>query len=203
MAEVAVTEKKKAVTGVGCIYYALLKTDGSYDTVKKLASLIEITNKNNMETSKANAGDSVYMQTTEYSGSDLTFSVYNIPREAEAELYGHKISSNGGIISNSSDVVPYVALMAELHSNTESGRVTDYLTLYKGQLQEPELTGKTKEEGKTEYQVKSISGSFQQNDNGLYRYLVSSDDEGFNATEWATKWGKEVIIPTEKTETVA
>ena len=187
----------KALTGTGWIYYALLKEDGSYDKVEKLARLIEITVKDNWDTAKSYAGNIAEFQGTAYSGTDVSFTVHSIEETAEIELFGHKKATEGGVIYSSKDTTPYVAIMAELTEADQSNKeVTDYLTLYKGQLTPPELKGKTKE-GKIEYQTKEFSGSFVDTDDGLFKYLVATDSTGFNADTWKTKWGKEVIIPTE------
>lgn len=188
----------KALTGTGWIYYALLNEDGkTYGDVKKLARLIEITVKDNWDTTKSYAGNIAEFQGTAYSGTDLSFTVHSIEETAEIELFGHKKATEGGVIYSSKDSTPYVAIMAELTEADQSNKeVTDYLTLYKGQLTPPELKGKTKE-GKIEYQTKEFSGSFVDTDDGLFKYLVATDSTGFNADTWKTKWGKEVIIPTE------
>jgi phi13 family phage major tail protein len=191
--------KKKANTGLGKIYYSVLDEKNEYGPVKEAGDLIEVTNKHSMSTSSANAADKTYLQTTEYGGTDVTFSLYNIADEAYCDLYGHKMGTKGEIIKSSTDVVPYVALMFEQHSRTESAEVTDYTTLFKGQCQEPEVKGKSKEKGKTEFQSKQISGTFQDLDDGKYCSTVSSDSADFDAKAWAEIWGKTVPIPAVKT----
>lgn len=192
--------KKRAVTGNGKVYYAILKGDGTYEEVKELGPLVETSVKENNNTSQADAGDQVYLQATEYGGTDVTFGVYNITKEAQCEIYGHTLSNTGGIIKNSNDKIPYLALMIEGHAQTEVAKVTDYIILYKGMLQAPELKTKTKSKGTTEFQYYSISGTFQDNDDGLHQYIQSSDDEGFDKTAWDGIWGSTVPKPTAKGE---
>lgn len=189
------TVTKKATVGLGKAMYSLMNSDGSYGAVKELGDLSEVSVKHGMNTSSANAGDKTYLQTTEYSGSDVTFSIYNLAKEAQCDLYGHKMGSKGEIIKSSKDVVPYVAIMFEAHARTETEEVTDYSTLFKGQCQEPEFKGKSKEKGKTEFNVWQIAGTFQDLDDGKYCSTVSSDDADFDAKAWAEIWGKTVPIP--------
>ena len=115
----AVKEIKRAITGNGKVWYAPLKEDGSYGEVKLLGSLVESSVANNSNVNQAEAGDQVYLQTIEYGGSNVTFGVYNITKEAQCDIYGHKISENGGIIKNANDVAPYVAVMLEANCKTD------------------------------------------------------------------------------------
>lgn len=188
----------KALNGLGWIYYALLKEDGSYEEVKKLARLIEISVKDNTDTAKSYAGNIAEFQDSAYAGTDVSFTVHSIDTDNEIELFGHKKAKDGGIIFNSADKTPFVAIMAELTAvDTNNKAVTQYLTLYKGQLSPAEVKGKTKE-GKVEFQTMQYSGSFVDRDDGLFKYITSTDNADFDKTEFDAKWGKEVIIPEEK-----
>lgn len=198
----ATESKKRAVTGNGKVYYSVIGEDGSYGEVKEFGPLVETSVKENNTTSQAEAGDQVYLQATEYGGTDVTFGVYDITKQAQCDVYGHTLSSTGGLVKNSKDKVPYIALMIEGHAQTETAKVTDYITLYKGMLQAPEIKTKTKSKGTTEFQYYSISGTFQDNDEGLHQYIQSSDDAGFDEETWKTTWGKTVPVPTAATTDV-
>ena len=93
---------------------------------------------------------------------------------------------------------PYIAIMIEQTTfNSETGEeAMDYITLLKGKMEGNEIKGKTKDKDNREIQTSSISGEFIC-PKGLddYIYIVSSDDENFNAETWATKWGKTVPVP--------
>ena len=199
--------EKKAVVGTGKLYYAVMTgtdKDGNptYGEVKGGNRLIDISVKHNSETSSASAGDSIYLSTTEYGKTDVAVTIYDLTDEERCDFYGHKLDSQGGIIYSTSDVVPYVALMLEKTNMTETKKGVEYLTLFKGKMQEAEEKAKTKEEGKTEFQSYSISGIFENLESGRYYHFIDSNNSKFDATAWAKVWGKTVPTPTEATDSI-
>lgn len=86
-----------------------------------------------------------------------------------------------------------------MFEKTLTSGVTEYVTLFKGKFTLPEDKTKTKE-GKTEYQTRSVSATFLPLKSGVWKHYVRSNSDGFNSSEWSNKWGKEVIIPMERTE---
>ncbi|WP_373205965.1 major tail protein [Clostridium tertium] len=190
---------KKITTGVEKGYYAILTADGeppTYEGVQYLPGLREISISPQEEQATIYAENRLYDSENSLGAIEVTLDFASIDTKDYAVLFGKKLAESGGIIENSNDQPPYIALMAE---KTLSGGVKEYLTLFKGKLKLPEDKAKTKE-GKTEYQTVSLSGTFMTLENGDWKHFVKTSDEGFNAETHAAKWGKEVIIPTVKTE---
>lgn len=188
---------KKITTGVEKAYYALLSEDGKspvYDAVKYLPGLREISIVPNEEQATIYAENRLFDSENSLGEIEITLDFASISTEDYATLLGKKIAANGGIIENSNDQAPYIALMAE---KTLSGNVKEYITLFKGKLGLPEDKAKTKE-GKTEYQTVALNGLFMPLENGIWKHAVKTTDEGFDAETHKLNWGKSVVIPSEK-----
>lgn len=192
---------KKITTGVEKAYYAILTQDGetpTYEAVKYLPGLREISVKPNEEQGKVYAENRLYDSESSLGDIEVTLDFTSISTEDYVALLGKKVAAEGGIIENSNDQPPYIALMAE---KTLSGGVKEYVTLFKGKLGIPEDKAKTKE-GKTEYQTVALSGLFMTLENGMWKHSVKTTDDGFNEETHKLKWGKSVVIPTEKAPVV-
>lgn len=189
--------KKKITTGVEKGYYAILTSDGEtpgYEAVKYIPGLREISIVPKEEQATIYAENRLYDSESSLGDIEVTLDFASIDTKDYAAILGKKIATDGGIIENSNDQPPYIALLAE---KTLSGGVKEYLTLYKGKLAIPEDKAKTKE-GKTEYQTVSLSGLFMPLENGIWKHAVKTTDEGFDKVAHETNWGKTVVIPTEK-----
>ncbi|MDU1413441.1 MAG: hypothetical protein E6929_11575 [Clostridium sp.] len=188
----------KVNTGLGKCYYAIATENGgniTYGEVKELGDLIEMSVSPSEENLYIYAANKVYDSINNFSGADITISMPEISDEAMCDLFGYKKATEGGIIYNSNTKRSFLALMFE---QTNTNNITDYITLYKGQLNLAENKGKTMEE-KAEFQTKQLSGKFIAPKNSVWMHIVSNNDADFNAETWKTKWGKEVIVPTVKT----
>ena len=190
--------KYNVKNGLGKCYIAKVTAEG-YDTVKELGALQEISVSTAEESAVMYAGNGIIIQDSAIGETDVTISIPALSEELEAEIFGHTLATEGGIIKNTNDSKPYFALMFEQTAkNNETGaNVTDYITLYKGMFNQAERKGKGKE-GKPEFQNCSLSGKFSAKEDGVLQYIVSSDSTGFNAETFKTKWGKTVIVPTKK-----
>lgn len=189
---------KKITTGVEKAYYAILSEDGAtptYEAAKYLPGLREISITPNEEQASIYAENRLYESENSLGDIEVTLDFASIDTTDYVELLGKKVATDGGIIESVDDQPPYIALMIE---KTLSGGVKEYLTLFKGKLSIPEDKAKTKE-GKTEFQTVSLSAIFMPLENGMWKHTVKTSDTGFNAETHATKWGKTVTIPTEKT----
>ena len=192
---------KKITTGVEKAYYAILTEDGetpTYEAAKYLPGLREISVKPNEEQSTIYAENRLYDSESSLADIEVTLDFTSIDTEDYVALLGKKIANEGGIIESADDQPPYIALMVE---KTLSGGVKEYLTLFKGKLGIPEDKAKTKE-GKTEYQTVALSGLFMTLENGMWKHSVKTTDAGFNEETHKLKWGKSVVIPTEKVPVV-
>ncbi|WP_195264556.1 major tail protein [Clostridium sp. 1001275B_160808_H3] len=189
---------KKITTGVEKAYYSILSEDGAtptYAAAKYLPGLREISVTANEEQATIYAENRLYDSENSLGEIEVTLDFASIDTKDYVALLGKKVASDGGIIESVDDQPPYIALMVE---KTLSGGVKEYMTLFKGKLAIPEDKAKTKE-GKTEYQTVSLNGLFMPLENGIWKHAVKTTDEGFNAETHAAKWGKTVVIPTEKT----
>jgi phi13 family phage major tail protein len=189
----------KIITGVEKSYYAILREDGetpNYETVKYLPGLREMSVTPNEEQATIYAENRLYDSENSLGEIEVTLDFASIDTMDYVALLGKKVATDGGIIESVDDQPPYIALMVE---KTLSGGVKEYMTLYKGKLSIPEDKAKTKE-GKTEYQTISLNGLFMPLEKGIWKHAVKTTDEGFNAETHAAKWGKTVVIPTEKVD---
>lgn len=192
----------KAGSGLGRILYSVI-TDNEYGEVKFLGHLIEMNIAHNGSPLTGFAGNKQLFDGEGYVDATLTFSVYSINDDAKIDILGYcraTIETGGGLFRPQKPKRPYVAIMIEQTGIDENeNEYTDYITLFKGKLGIPETKGKTKENNTPELQTNSLTGTFVIPEGmGDYKYVVSSDQEGFDATEWANKWGTIVIIPGEE-----
>ena len=194
---------KKITTGVNKGYYAIYNEPATvgglptYGTVKYLPGLREISIVPKEENGSIYAENRLWDTENSLGDIDVTLDFASIDTDDYATLLGKKKAVGGGIIENSNDEAPYIAVMIE---KTLSGGVIEYLTLFKGKLGIPEDKAKTKE-GKTEYQTKSLAGKFMPIDNGDWKHFVKTSDPEFDKVAHDLKWGKEVVIPQEVQQT--
>lgn len=188
--------KKRIITGVEKAYFAILKDETGtvpvYEPVSYLQGLQEFSITVNEETSSIYAENRVWESENALGEIEVSLTFTSIFTPDYVALLGKKLSTMGGIIENVNDEPPYIALMLE---KTLSGGVKEYLTLYKGKLRIPEDVARTKE-GTTEFQVKTLAGTFMPLNNGLWKHVFRNDDIGFVAGRHDVDWGKKVIIPT-------
>ena len=188
---------RKITTGVEKAYFAILDNENGvnpvYKPVSYLQGLQEFSIVANEESSTIYAENRLWESENGLGEIEVSLTFASIYTEDYVALLGKKLSVGGGIIESADDEAPYIALMLE---KTLSGGVKEYLTLYKGKLRIPEDVARTKE-GTTEFQVKTLAGTFMASNNGVWKHVVKSDDVGFNKANHEAKWGKEVIIPSE------
>lgn len=192
----------KITTGVNKGYAAIYKEpsegkpDGEWEAAFYLPGLRQMTITANQNSAVIYAENRQWDSENALGDIDVSFDFVSIMTEHYAKLLGKKLAANGGIIENANDEPPYIAIMGE---KTLTSGVIEYITLFKGKLNIPEDTAKTKE-GNTEYQTKTLTGKFMTLPSGIWKHFVRSDDEGFDAATHATNWGKTVVIPTEAPE---
>lgn len=188
-------------TGVGMSYYSVMTNIGdkdtkpTYEAVKPLGEIVEVSIDSSQEQNKFWAGDRcILTYDSDYKGSG-TLTLPSLSPAQKADLLGYKKTADGGYIRSREK--KNIALMLELHSvNNETRKeVTDYVTLFNVTVQESQIQGKTAEDN---FEFSNVQLSFEaqtvpHKDYTDFKYIVSSDDESFNAETFATKWGKEVL----------
>lgn len=166
-----------ALKGVERIFYAkVIKDDAAgliFDKPKYLPGVQNITIKPKQNTEKLYGENKVWEQDTVLDSADVDLELAEMTNANLADLLGHKIDANGGIIANSSDEAPYIALLIE--ANKSKGEIR-YMIIYKGKLGLPDDTAKG-QEGKPQYQTPKLSGTFQPLQfNGDWKYQIDTDD---------------------------
>ena len=185
--------------GVGKVYYAVItkadegKTPAEYGEVKELGELIEFNISSETNSVKMYAGNRQIIELEDPSKGNITITVPALSTEAKCDLLGYVKTSEGGIIK-APLTKKQVAIMLEQNSvnSTTKAEITDYITLFKCNVSESDLKGKTKEDSQ-ELQTEQLSIEALTPSNFTdFKYIVSSDGDGFNATNFEKIWGKTV-----------
>lgn len=169
----------------------------TFGTPEYIPGIREFNAKVKANTEKLYAEGKVWEQETSLEDIEIDFDLADFTNEQSAKYLGHKLATEGGVISNEDDIAPYVAVLYEA---TKSNGKKAYRVYYKGKLVEPDDSTKQKE-GKTEYQTNKVTATFQPlKSNGMWKYSVDEDDTSA-PQDLATKFFEKVIIPTVKQET--
>lgn len=190
-----------ALVGLEKLYYAKITKDDStgltFDTPNYLAGVKEIKISPKVTTEKLYAENKLWEQATSLDDIEVSVNLADLTNAQLADLLGHTIATEGGIIANADDIAPYVALLYKANKSNGKAR---YGILYKGKLELPEDTAKGAE-GKVDFQTPEIKATFQPlQNNGMWKYQVDSDDADCPATI-DTDFFASVIVPTEKVVT--
>lgn len=183
------------VDGVGKVYYAVLNNmTETYGDVKLLSDkVVEFGLSPTQSETVVSGSNREVMRLVGQLVGEITLTVQSLESEVAAELLGRQKALEGGYIDKGLGR-PYVAIMVE---KSLDGDEMEYLTVYRGQFKHMEEKAKTKTDKDVELQPLQLTGSFSQLSNDLFKWGVRSTDVGFDKIEWATKWGKEVIKPTD------
>jgi len=180
---------KQIIKNIGKAYFAKLLTDevagATWSPSVYLPGLREVTVTPTETPGEIYAEGSVWDTDNENGPINVSFDITDIPMTIRATLFGHKLSTAGGIIDNQKDEAPYIALMYE---KTLKDGVMEFVTLYKGKLTKPEDKGKTREGG-VEYQTKAVTGRFIPLVNGDRQHIVRSDSATFAKATHDLAWG--------------
>lgn len=181
--------------GLKSIYYAVMTDEQTetYGTVKKLGELIEISVGASENSTPLYAGNRLYENAVSLGEINVSFTIPEISDEDFKAIFGYEADSvYGGIVRDNSTNRPKIAIMFE----QTAGDVVDYITLYKGTCNIPEIQGKTSESG-VQYNTLSFAGIFMPLASGKWCMSVASDDPKYATSQFASKWGTSVIKPTE------
>lgn len=190
-----------AKVNIDRLFFALLTKDESgtgnltFGEPEYIPGIRELNAKVKQNTEKLYAEGRVWDQETTLEDVEIDFDVADFTNAQYAKYLGHKVATQGGVISTDTDVAPYVAILVEA---TKSNKKKSYRVYYKGKLVEPDDSTKQKE-GKTDYQTHKVTATFQPlKNNGMWKYAVDEDDPNAPA-DLATSFFDSVIIPTPKT----
>jgi phi13 family phage major tail protein len=195
-------------TRIGCdnLVYALMETEDTavsapvYGDVKSAPGVISVNINPNASQETLFADDGPMETATTLGKIDVEINKAELTTENKADLLGHNIDTNGGIVYGDSDVPPWVAIgFRTLKSN---GKYR-YVWLYKGKFTDPEDNNETKGDS-INFQTDTIKGQFVKLNNQLtinsnkvraWKYEIDADNASADATVIST-WFDEVTMPT-------
>lgn len=184
--------------GLDMIYYAILQEDtdtvdtpAAYSTPKRIPGAISLTITPNVNSSTLYADDQAAETDTNLGDIAFSMNVKDLPNEVLADLLGHKLDSRGGLVRSKDDVAPYVAIGYRRRKSNGEYR---YIWNYKGRFQPETQEANTKTDTPS-FQTPTITATFlPRTYDGLWQYVVNSDDEGVDPEMIAT-WFNEVVEP--------
>ena len=194
-------------TRIGCdnLVYATMKTEDTataaptYNAVKSAPGVISVNINPNSSQETLFADDGPYDTATTLGKIDVEINKAELTTENKADLLGHQVDENGGIVYGDSDVPPWAAIgFRTLKSN---GKYR-YVWLYKGKFTDPEDNNETKGDS-INFQSDTIKGQFVKLNNQLtigekkvrpWKYEMDADNETASA-EVMAKWFSSVIMP--------
>lgn len=201
-------------TRIGCdnLVYALMTTEDTpevlpvYSAVKKAPGVMSVNINANGSIETLFADDGA-METAATTGSiEVEIQKNALTSENKADLLGHTIDANGGVVYADSDVPPWVAIGFRTLKSNGTYR---YVWMYKGKFSEPEDSNETKGDG-INFQTDTITGNFAKIQKPIevaagksvrpWKYEI--DQEHATANEAAiAQWFTTPLFPT-KTATV-
>ena len=194
-------------TRIGCdnLVYALMKTEDTattaptYDTVKNAPGVISVNINPNSSQETLFADDGPMETATTLGKIDVEINKAELTTENKADLLGHEIDTNGGIVYGDSDVPPWVAIGFRTLKSNGNYR---YVWLYKGKFTDPEDNNETKGDS-INFQTDTIKGQFVKLNNQLtintrpvrpWKYEMDGASDSAEANIMAN-WFKNVAMP--------
>jgi len=184
-----------AVIGIERLYYSKVLSDtnsgATFGTPIYLPDVQEIKISPKTSTAKLYAGNILNTQITTLSDIEVSIDLANLTNAQTADLLGQTIATEGGVISKSTDVAPYVALLFVANKSDGYKR---YGVLYKGKFDLNDDAAKG-QEGKVDFQTAGLKSIFQPlMYNKAWKYFVDSNDANCPA-DIDTTWFNAVVMP--------
>lgn len=188
-------EIKAKVTGVRRAGYALVtkntKDSLTHGEIKYLSRARKVAIAPSYGESELDSNDAVEAEGNEIMGYTVTLDASGMDQETEAEIYGHRIDSNGIMVEEEGDEPPKVALLLEL---AMSGGGSKYVTLFCGSAKHPTEEAESKTKSSFTYSLPSIEFSFTKAMNGLLKTSTRTDAKNYSK-EIGDAWFDEVKYP--------
>lgn len=158
------------------LHYALMtdETTETWGSVKTLTMPISLTLTPNFSEAHLDAGDRVVDQESQLDSITIAGETADLPNEVQADWYGHEISADGGLITNSNDTPNAIAV------GFESG--SKLVWLYKAKFKPGEETNETRKKGETNYKVYPFSGEAIPLIDGTLKHTIDIRDESVTET---------------------
>lgn len=180
-------------TGVGRVYYSIISGEGTYGTPKLLGDIVSFEVSPSEQSNSFWAGDrQVIVDSSVVVSGNLV--VPALTNEVLCDLFGYKMSENGGVIYSDKAARPNVALLIEQHNYNN---VTDYITLYKVRMQLGGKTGATKTDSITYGNVTLNYDVLL--DGNCWMHVVSSDEDDYVSTYGENFFKNAPQLPSPKT----
>jgi phi13 family phage major tail protein len=177
------------IIGLRNVVYTKLLTDvvgseATYGPVKPLAGAISGNINPNSTNDTLFADDGPYEIGTTLGGVTLDLNVADLPLEAQADLFGHTMTTEGILMRKSTDVPPWIAVgFKTLKSN---GKYR-YTWLNKGKFTIPEQQNETKAD-KIKFSTPTAKGNFVRREcDDEWERHTDEDATGFTQTT-ADQW---------------
>ena len=191
--------------GVSNFHYAkmtkeeTLTTAPTYDTPVSAPGLMSLNINPNAGMDTLFADDGPFETATTIGQIEVEVQKNALSTQNKADLLGKVIDANGGLVSSSTDIPPWVAIgFKSLKSN---GKYR-YVWLFKGKFMDPEDSNETKGDS-INWQSDTISGNFVKliytqkingKDIGAWKYELDEEDEEVS-TELLNDWFAKVQLP--------
>lgn len=194
-------------TRIGCdnLVYALMNTEDTattaptYGAVKPAPGVISVNINPNSSQETLFADDGPMETATTLGKIDVEINKAELTPENKADLLGHQIDANGGVVYGDSDVPPWVAIGFRTLKSNGNYR---YVWLYKGKFTDPEDNNETKGDS-INFQTDTIKGQFVKLNNQitingkkvrLWKYELDQDSADADADTIAA-WFDTVTMP--------
>ena len=175
MTNTVVNEKPQKIS-LKRLHYALMTDEQAetYGDVKTLTMPISLTLTPNFSEAHLDAGDRVVDQEAQLDSITIAGETADLPNDVQADWYGHKLSAEGGIITNANDTPKFIAV------GFESG--SKLVWLYKTKFKPGEEANSTRKKGETNYKTYPFSGEALPLIEGDLKHTVDTRDDGVTAT---------------------
>lgn len=192
--------------GVDKLHYAKMTTEDTlnappvYEEPKSAPGVMSININPNGSVETLFADDGPYESAATNGQVEVEIQKNQLKTSEKADILGHTVDTDGGIIYSANDVPPYVAIMFRtLRSN---GKYR-YVTLYKGMFVDPADNNETKGDG-INFQSETITGRFLKLNTAFkvsetkevfpWKYELDEEDDDASAEKIAA-WFTEVQVP--------
>lgn len=165
--------------------------DLTHGEVKFLSRVRKVSITPSYAENELDSNDAVEAQGNEIQGYTVSFDATGIDAETEAEIYGHKLDENGGMIERDGDEPPELALILEL---AMSGNHSKYVILYCGSVKHPTEEAESKTRSGFTYSNPTLEFSFGKSLNGLLKYSLRTDSPNYKP-EVGEAWFDAVTYP--------
>lgn len=175
MTATTVNEKPQKIS-LKRIHYALFTDEQTekWGDVKTLTMPISLTLTPNFSEASLDAGDRVVDQEAQMDSITIAGETADLPTDVLVDWYGHKVSAEGGIITNSNDTPNSMAI------GFESG--SKLVWFFKAKLKPGEESNSTRKKGETSYKTYPFAGEALPLIDGIIKHTVDTRDTGVTVT---------------------